>query len=197
MTVEQMADDGIEVSEFVRNHLHKDKIVLLGFSWGSILGIHMIQKRPDLFFPICRNRPGQRYAEEPADELCAFGRRVAHCERHEVAAKVGTHRSTNVRRYGENRNIFQTLEKFECAADRDRPGGALFAPSLSLRDLYYFAKGALQVLTLRAYQEMLSANLASLGTGFQIPMFLFEGALDERTPIELAQRCFRADSCAA
>src|SRR5215469_12087241 len=55
MTVERMADDGIEVSEFVRNHLHKDKIVLLGFSWGSILGIHMIQKRPDLFFPICRN----------------------------------------------------------------------------------------------------------------------------------------------
>jgi pimeloyl-ACP methyl ester carboxylesterase len=52
MTVEQMADDGIEVSEFVRNHLHKDKIVLLGFSWGSILGIHMIQKRPDLFFPM-------------------------------------------------------------------------------------------------------------------------------------------------
>lgn len=28
---------------------HKDKIVLLGFSWGSILGIPMVKLRPDLF----------------------------------------------------------------------------------------------------------------------------------------------------
>jgi hypothetical protein len=86
--------------------------------------------------------------------------------------------------------FFQTLEKYECAADRDRPGGALSAPSLSLRDFCYFAKGVRQVPTLRVYQEMLSTKLASLGTGFQIPLFLFEGALDKRTSIKLAQRYF-------
>jgi pimeloyl-ACP methyl ester carboxylesterase len=49
MTIEQMSSDGIEVAEFLKSHLHKRKIILLGHSWGSILGIHMIARRPDLF----------------------------------------------------------------------------------------------------------------------------------------------------
>ena len=49
MTMERMADDGIEVAEYLRQHLKKDKVILLGHSWGSMLGIRMISKRPDLF----------------------------------------------------------------------------------------------------------------------------------------------------
>jgi pimeloyl-ACP methyl ester carboxylesterase len=49
MTIDKMSSDGIEVAQYLRRHLHKDKIILLGHSWGSILGIHMIQKRPDFF----------------------------------------------------------------------------------------------------------------------------------------------------
>jgi pimeloyl-ACP methyl ester carboxylesterase len=49
MTMERMADDGIEVADYLRQHLKKDKIILLGHSWGSMLGIRMIAKRPDLF----------------------------------------------------------------------------------------------------------------------------------------------------
>jgi len=50
MTLDRMAADGIEVSQFLTNHLHKPKIILLGHSWGTILGIHMIKARPDLFY---------------------------------------------------------------------------------------------------------------------------------------------------
>jgi pimeloyl-ACP methyl ester carboxylesterase len=50
MTVDRMTQDGIEVVEFLRTHLHKNKVILVGHSWGSFLGIHMIKKRPDLFF---------------------------------------------------------------------------------------------------------------------------------------------------
>jgi pimeloyl-ACP methyl ester carboxylesterase len=49
MTIDQMTSDGIEVAEYLRRHLRKGKILLLGHSWGSILGIHMIAKRPGLF----------------------------------------------------------------------------------------------------------------------------------------------------
>ena len=49
MTIDQMTKDGIEVAEYLRAHLHKEKIVLLGHSWGSILGINMVRRRPDLF----------------------------------------------------------------------------------------------------------------------------------------------------
>jgi pimeloyl-ACP methyl ester carboxylesterase len=50
MTVERMADDGIEVAQFLVKHLNKKKIIIYGGSWGSILGIYMAHDRPDLFY---------------------------------------------------------------------------------------------------------------------------------------------------
>src|SRR5918998_1585470 len=49
MTIDRMAQDGIEVAEFVSKHLKKEKIILFAHSWGTVLGIPMISKRPDLF----------------------------------------------------------------------------------------------------------------------------------------------------
>jgi len=50
MTLDRMVQDGIEVSEYLTKHLSKKKIVLVGGSWGSILGIYMAKQRPDLFY---------------------------------------------------------------------------------------------------------------------------------------------------
>jgi pimeloyl-ACP methyl ester carboxylesterase len=50
MTVERMAQDGIEVAEFLTKHLNQKKIIIEGGSWGSILGIYMAHARPDLFY---------------------------------------------------------------------------------------------------------------------------------------------------
>jgi pimeloyl-ACP methyl ester carboxylesterase len=49
MTIERMTEDGIEVAEYLRQHLHKQRILLVAGSWGSILGIRMAHARPDLF----------------------------------------------------------------------------------------------------------------------------------------------------
>src|SRR5436190_9824823 len=49
VTIDRMALDGIEVAEFVRARLHQPRVVLLGHSWGSMLGVRMIKARPDLF----------------------------------------------------------------------------------------------------------------------------------------------------
>ncbi len=50
MTLARMVQDGIEVSEYLTKHLGKRKIILVGGSWGSILGIYMAKQRPDLFY---------------------------------------------------------------------------------------------------------------------------------------------------
>jgi pimeloyl-ACP methyl ester carboxylesterase len=49
MTMERMAQDGIDVAEYLATHLGKKKIILVGMSWGSMLGIPMAHARPDLF----------------------------------------------------------------------------------------------------------------------------------------------------
>src|SRR5262249_41689750 len=49
MTLDRMVQDGIEVAQYLRQHLGKEKIILFGASWGSVLGVEMIRRNPELF----------------------------------------------------------------------------------------------------------------------------------------------------
>ncbi len=49
LSLETMVEDGIEVTEFLLDHLGKQKIILIGTSWGSIIGTKMALKKPELF----------------------------------------------------------------------------------------------------------------------------------------------------
>lgn len=49
MRVEQMIADTIAVAEHLRERFGQEKIILLGHSWGSFLGIQVAARRPDLF----------------------------------------------------------------------------------------------------------------------------------------------------
>ena len=50
MTVQQMAQDAVEVAEYALNKLEKPKVILVGHSWGAVLGLHAVTLRPDLFY---------------------------------------------------------------------------------------------------------------------------------------------------
>ena len=50
LTLDRMTKDGVEVAEYLVQHLHKKRIVLVGNSWGSLLGVHIARQRPDLFY---------------------------------------------------------------------------------------------------------------------------------------------------
>lgn len=49
MTMAQMIADTIEVTDYLRARFSQDKIVLLGHSWGSYLGIQVAAAAPDRF----------------------------------------------------------------------------------------------------------------------------------------------------
>jgi pimeloyl-ACP methyl ester carboxylesterase len=49
LTIDRMVHDGVEVAEYLRRRLGKDHIIVIGHSWGTVLGAHMVQQRPDLF----------------------------------------------------------------------------------------------------------------------------------------------------
>lgn len=50
ITVDRMVQDGIELTEYLRKHLGKEKIVIVAHSFGSILGLRMAKARPELFY---------------------------------------------------------------------------------------------------------------------------------------------------
>ncbi|MEP7041987.1 MAG: alpha/beta hydrolase [Dokdonella sp.] len=50
MTVAKMTADAEEVVSYLRRTYHKQKIFLLGHSWGSLLGIRVAQAHPEWFY---------------------------------------------------------------------------------------------------------------------------------------------------
>ncbi|MCC8353624.1 alpha/beta fold hydrolase [Bacillus sp. AF23] len=49
MTISQIIKDTIQVTEWLLDHFSKPKVYLAGHSWGSLLALHVLQERPDLF----------------------------------------------------------------------------------------------------------------------------------------------------
>ncbi len=48
-SLDRMAKDGVELSEYLCRRLGKKKIIVLGHSWGSTIAISMVKLKPELF----------------------------------------------------------------------------------------------------------------------------------------------------
>lgn len=49
LTLDQVVDHTIELVDPLCTRFHKDKVYVVGNSWGTLLGVLAVQKRPDLF----------------------------------------------------------------------------------------------------------------------------------------------------
>jgi proline iminopeptidase len=49
MTIDQMVEDTLEVTNYLRDRFAEQKIYLVGSSWGTILGTLAVQRSPELF----------------------------------------------------------------------------------------------------------------------------------------------------
>ncbi|HVO98375.1 MAG TPA: alpha/beta hydrolase [Bryobacteraceae bacterium] len=196
MSIDRMALDGIEVSEFLSRHLHKEKIILLGHSWGSILGVHIVKQRPDLFYAYVGTgqaadmkksiQAAQAYTLEKAR---AAGNRDAVKELESVGPPP--YRSKE-----QAAVFFKWNGEYEVESDRAalmNTGRLIFgAPNYSLWDMYNRYRGFMQIPTWRLYQEMLTTDLASLGIDFKVPVYFFQGAEDELTVTAITRQYFEA-----
>lgn len=49
LTLEQIVNDGLTVTEFLIKKFNKDKVYIEGLSWGTTVSAYMVQKKPELF----------------------------------------------------------------------------------------------------------------------------------------------------
>ena len=49
VTLDQAVSDVIELTDYLRDRFDEDRIYLMGESWGTILGVLAVQRRPDLY----------------------------------------------------------------------------------------------------------------------------------------------------
>lgn len=192
MAVDRMTQDGIEVVEFLRHHLNKEKIILLGHSWGSILGVHMAKQRPDLFFAYVGT--GQA-TNMPRSQQISYVHALDEARKKNDGKTVQSLESIGPPPFDGLKKVavyFSDLGAYESEPDRFAQsvliGRATFnAPNFSIRDIYNRKKGFEEIPTWRLYQEMLSTDLSSLGYEFKVPVYFFQGAQDDVTETSLVQ----------
>jgi pimeloyl-ACP methyl ester carboxylesterase len=187
ITINRMAQDGVELAELLRKALRKDKIILVGHSWGSTLGILMVKARPELFHAFVGTGlvadPAKNYAvayEELVKKAQAVGEQRAIRELRDV----GPPPYSDGRGYGVQRkwaNLFEGADFFVSSM----LGLALSAPGYTVRDINDWIDGQ-GVSAARLVPETKALDAKALGGDFALPVFVIQGAEDFTTPTSLA-----------
>jgi pimeloyl-ACP methyl ester carboxylesterase len=66
MSMGHMINDTVELIEHVKLKLGVEKVILVGHSWGTVLGINVVEKRQDLFYAYVGFGTGLKFQENAA-----------------------------------------------------------------------------------------------------------------------------------
>jgi pimeloyl-ACP methyl ester carboxylesterase len=88
MTLDRMIEDGAEVADYARSRLGQKKIILLGHSWGSVLGVYIIKRHPELFSAYVETGQIVRWADDTASEYAYTLARLSADDKDSAVAEL-------------------------------------------------------------------------------------------------------------
>ena len=189
LSFQKLASDGIELVEYVCKHLGKDKVVLLGSSVGSFIGLLMIRQRPELFHAYVgaeQNAPG---GIEASRTLTMSALKQAGNQKGLAALEaMGSDKSTWT--YGQ----FLKMNKLSINVTKGVPHmvndlmlpALLFAPDYKMSDIKAVEKG-MNYSAAQLFHEMRDFDFDAVGYKFDVPFFVFQGESDIITPVDAAK----------
>lgn len=188
LSVETMVSDSIEVAEWALRRLNKRQLIVFGTSWGSLLGIQLVKRRPDLVLAyvgegqFVDGREGERIGYDLA---LARARQLGKRDTVTALEKVGPPPYPDTKASMTKQHALGQVD-METANGHAFPNilaAAIFAPGYSLRDTLAYLRGmgaSIQVFE----QAILTHDLRDLGADFAAPLFFFQGARDLYTPAQ-------------
>jgi pimeloyl-ACP methyl ester carboxylesterase len=198
LTLDQMTDDGIALSEYLLEHLRKDKLILFGTSWGSALGVSIATKRPDLFYAYVGHSQIVNPASDEGlyDKVLQLATSAGDSASLEQLDEIGKPPYDRARTVGQ---LWRIVKKYERQNSEPAPE-TWFVPSpdydnaeddrnRSDGDDYSFVNFVGdKVLGVAAMRR--GINFLETGLDFKIPVYLIQGQADILTPMESTRLYF-------
>lgn len=187
-TLEQMISDGVEVAEYVRRRLGKPKLILIGYSWGSVLGLEVARRRPELFYAFVGT--GQvidtvRSESASYHGVLARARAAGDKESEATLLRIGAPPYSGVEELGAERDV---LNRYPPLGERElnQFHTLLLATGYSLRDVVdvYFRAPE---LTRELLAVVLKYKVTDGGSTFNLPLFFFQGDDDWWTSTDVVE----------
>jgi pimeloyl-ACP methyl ester carboxylesterase len=190
LSLEGMTTDGIAVAELLGRELHQRKLILIGQDFGGLLGLRMIEKRPDLFLAFVGT--GQivgTLAGQDIQYRHALDHATLSHDTQMLAAlkKIGPPPYRTLKQYGD----FQ-----DCCRNPLRPaddvsgigqlkGALMLSPALSILEIPGWFRALRTSETTLGTLVLAMPDLRTTDAKFSVPVFFIQGADDNVTPTEL------------
>ncbi len=192
VTLENLVADGIDLSEQLRKQFSKQKLILFGHSWGSIIATGMAQKRPDLFDAYVGTGQASSWADTVQFQFDFLKQRFK--EKGDAAAlagleKIGKPDPKNVAQYfGFSRPLRQNMNPSDTTwfANMLRLMKANGETDDTLKPIGdgMEASGSALIGT------SVTTDLPATATTFKIPYYVIQGRHDLFAPTPLAKSYF-------
>lgn len=198
-TVEQMVEDTHEMTKFLQKKFNKDKIYIMGHSWGSYLGIKTIQKYPENYFVYIGI--GQ-VTNQLESEILAYDYMLQHAKDIndlDVIQKLEqfdknapdfpssdyllTARTSYMNKYG----IGIMHKNFSIS---DLIKDIIFFKAYTLSDKINYMRGSMFSLKY-IFPYVTKDNLFESSNSFDIPVYITHGKYDYQVSYELANKYFQ------
>ncbi len=190
-SLDRIARDGIEVTEFLRRTLRKKKVIVLGHSWGSMVAVEMVQRRPDLFAAYVGT--GQVASWRATMDL-QFDLAVSAARQNGDAAAVAALEARGRPDPTDPKMAFSVdIRPAMAAADRawlqSLRAGAPALKAAHPKDFQDFEDG-FQFSAARALPDQMRTDLPTTAKTFAVPFFVIQGQDDVMTPTRAAVEYF-------
>ena len=190
---ERVQLDGIELAQYLCGFLGKKKIILLGHSWGSYLGVGMVQRRPELFAAyVGTGQVGSWRANIQAqfDFLLAKARAADDRKRVEQLEAIGKPDPTSAQQY------FSWWSMRNPYMSRDDAGwfeelGRIVRSNPEFTEEYMKSLGEGMMYSGRTtVGTMVTTELPTTANRLKVPFIVIQGKEDMVTPTSVAVKYF-------
>ncbi len=195
MNVERMAQDGIEVAEYLTEHLGQQKVTIFATSWGSVLGVHMARARPGLFHAYVGH---SQLVEWNANQTATYERLLERAQAAgdqtsiDTLVELGPPPWSRAANWPRLRRVYAPYQRAATTAPAAHVALSAEYASEEEQALYSeaedFSFEHLWGLTLSG--PLTQVDLTALGTTFEIPVFFVQGEQDLWTAPELTRAYF-------
>ena len=198
ITLDRYLQDGHAVTQYLKQKFGKKKIYVIGESWGSALGVLLMQRHPEDYAAFIGSGQMVDFAQTEVDDY-KLALKIAK-ERGDTAKVKQLERRGSPPYYGDS-VIFDMLAYLQYLDNEMARRGninlsksniyaSVLAPEYGLIDKYNWAAGLFRTLD-QVFPQLYNINFRKSATKLEVPMYFLLGRHDLNAPTYLAEEYYQ------
>ena len=197
LTPERYISDGLALVSYLRERFNQEKIYLLGESWGSVLGVWMVQRQPESFHALIGT--GQMVAFLENDLMCynfaiqwaqerGDMKKAAQLQKHGPPPYYG--KDVAIKEAAFLMDTFNYMNANPAIADDGfNTFQDLASSEYGLYDKLNWFRGALDTLNI-VYPQLWKVDFRTQATELEVPVYFLIGRHDVNAPPVLTEEYY-------